>query len=882
MPTKKPTDPLSTYRAKRSAEATPEPFTSAEGLRPGQFVVQKHAARRTHYDLRLEWNGTLWSWAVPNGPSLNPADKRLAVHVEDHPVEYADFEGVIPKNNYGAGAMIVWDKGTWVPLVDPDQGLVSGKIHFELHGYKLHGEWELIRPNGSRSGGKPNEWLLFKKKDAWAVPKNPPPFDERSILSGLTVEELGQGDTRAEEVRATLDRLGAPRRPVDPESVEFMLAETAPGPFSSDDWIYEIKYDGFRLLAARKADGSAGLYHRSGTDVTFLYPDLARAVKTFPYDNMIIDGEVVVLNEAGHPDFQRLQKRAMLKRRADIEPATVALPATLFAFDLLAFEDYDLRPLPLLERKALLKMLLPPAGPIRYADHVEGQGEALYDQVSALGLEGVLAKRRDVPYRAGRSPHWLKVKADRHGDFAVCGFSEPKGVRTGIGALHLALLVNGRFAYAGRVGTGFSDQLLQELRDDMEPVKGSPPKDVKNFPRGKGHWWVEPRWVAEVRYKTWTSEGLLRHPVFIRLRADKRVEECVGEGVFGGEVDPESIAPTVDDAAVPPGDEAPAEKPAAKATWPGKVPRKSKGVVETTPAPGSPPAVTRPEKMLWPDDGYTKGDLVAYYDAVSPWLLPYLRERPLVLTRYPDGISGKSFYQKNAPEYVPQWLRTETIWSESAGKEIEYFVCDTREMLLYLANLGTIPLHVWPSRVGTIQNPDWSIIDLDPKGAPFEQVVRLARATHDLCRDMGLEPFIKTSGSTGLHVLIPLGGQCTFEQSRMLANLLALILEQENRAIATTTRTISARGGKVYLDYLQNRHGQLLVAPFSVRPLPGAPVSMPLTWEEVDDRLEQGAFTIRTVPERLSKMKEDPLRRVMTERPDLRSALGKLEQRLRG
>jgi bifunctional non-homologous end joining protein LigD len=899
MATRKPTPSrrLETYRAKRSAESTPEPFGTPSVERPRLFVIQKHAATRLHYDFRLEWGGTLWSWAIPNGPSYDPKEKRLAVQVEDHPVEYADFEGIIPKDNYGAGAVIVWDRGTWTPHEDPDTGLASGKLHFDLHGYKMHGEWILVRTQRS-----PKDWLFFKKSDAYSTANATKTLDERSILSGMTLEELRDGSTRAPAVRALLEKHGAPRRRVDPDKLKPMLAETADAPFSASGWIFELKYDGYRLLASRNDDGTAKLAYRSGLDATWLFPELARAVAALPYSGVVLDGELVVLNEQGRPEFQRLQKRARLRRRPEIERATVESPVTLFVFDLLAFEDFDLRGLPLVERKAVLRELLPASGPLRYSDHVEERGKEMFEQVRNLGLEGVLAKKADSTYQMRRSPHWLKVVADRNGDFAIVGFTDPQGARAGLGALHLAAMEGQSLAYCGSVGTGFDDSMLEELRATLEPLCVAKPPCTGEVPKTRGNHWVRPKLVAEVRYKTFTDDRHLRHPVFVRLRDDKRPEDCVhplardmpeveaqGSDGSDGSTDEKAGESGRRQATAARGAHAPAAKsgPPAKSVPPTKSAPSTKSAAgpPTKPAAGPPEPerevhFTRPEKIFWPAEKYTKGDLIEYYRAISPWLLPYLRDRPLVVTRYPDGIEGKSFYQKNAPDFVPDWIRRERIWSEHSEREIEYFVCDDVETLLYIANMGTIPLHIWSSRATRIQHPDWCILDLDPKGAPFANVVRLALVLGELCEEIGLPAYVKTSGSTGLHVLVPLGGMCTYEQSRQLAGLLVRLVNQENPDISTIARALGARRGKVYLDWLQNRHGQLLAAPFCVRPLPGAPVSAPLRWKEVGPKLEIGQFTIRTVLERMRRMKEDPMLPVLTDRPDLVGALGRLAGRL--
>jgi bifunctional non-homologous end joining protein LigD len=853
-------EPLKAYRAKRSAGRTREPFGGEAGTaaatsvapagspdwsRPRLFVVQKHSARRLHYDFRLELGGVLRSWAVPKGPSPDPAEKRLAVEVEDHPVEYADFEGVIPEGNYGSGPVIVWDKGRWIPLEDPEEGIQKGKLLFELRGYKLRGLWHLLRTK-AKGKEQTKEWLLIKRPDAWSGRDRVLPPE--SIYSGLTLEEVRDGSARAEAVRSTLVRLGAPRRPVRAAEVKMMLAETREGPFSAPGWLFELKYDGFRVVAGKEEAGKPHLVYRKGSDATAIFPEVARALPALPFEGLVLDGEVVILDEEARPSFQRLQKRALLTRAADIQRAAEELPATYYAFDLLGFEDFDVRPLPLSERKGLLRQVLPRAGPLRFVDHIEEQGEAFYEEVGRLRLEGMMAKKADSPYRAGRSPDWLKVRVDRTGDFVVVGFTAPQGARAGFGALHLATHEGGALVYAGRVGTGFSDEQLQKLREELEHDRRPTPPCAGPVPKDKGTVWVEPRRVVEVRYKELTGEGLLRHPVFLRFRDDKPIEECVREGTGGT---PELPPPLP-------------------------------SIVASKPPPERKVPFSNLDKRFWPEEGYTKGDLIAFYRAVSPWLLPYLRDRPLVLTRYPDGIAGKNFFQKDAPDFVPGWVRLERIWSEQAQREIEYFIADDEETLLYIINLGTIPLHVWASRISDIPQPDWCILDLDPKDAPFTDVVKVAREIHDLTEEMETPSFVKTSGSTGIHVLVPLGGQCTFEQAKTLGELMARVVSERRPEIATTIRLPASRGGRVYVDFLQNGHGKLLAAPFSARPVPGAKVSTPLAWSEVKPGLDPARFTIRTVPERMRALKEDPLRGVLSEKPDLARALARLAGLIKG
>lgn len=826
-------DRLSTYRDKRRASRTPEPFGGRVVAGGSIFVVQKHAARSLHWDLRLELDGVLLSWAVPKGPSPNQDDKRLAMRTEDHPLEYAEFEGVIPEGEYGAGAMIVWDRGVWIPVEDAREGLEKGKLLFELRGHKLRGRWTLVKTKQAESS-----WLLIKERDAYLDPEgSTEDYPDDSIYSGLTVDELPRADDHAEAVGERADEAGALEGDVRADDVKLMLATAQERPFSRDGWVFEIKYDGYRLLAERRGR-EAALRSRSGLDLTATFPEIARAVRGLPYEGLVLDGEAVVNDPEGKPSFSRLQRRGRITKRLDALRASVELPALYYAFDLLAVEGRDLRRLPLLERKALLREVLPTVGPVRYVDHIPDQGELVYRHVEAMGLEGVVGKKADAPYRGGRSRSWIKVRTVHTGAFAVVGWTEPKGSRGGFGALHLAYRDGGAWVYLGGVGSGFKDaeldavaDVLEELEVDASPCTGGP------VPTGSGNHWVEPRLVAEVKYKEVTDQGLLRQPTFSRFRDDLPVEECdVVPGGAGSEPTPV---------------EAEEERDLA---------------------------LSNLDKIFWPEEGYTKGDLLEYHRRIAPWMLPYLRDRPLVMARYPDGIEGKSFFQKDAPPYAPDWVRTVTVWSEGSERELSYFVAEDVESLLYVVNLGTVPIHVWSSRVESLSSPDWCILDLDPKEAPFTDVVDVALTIRDLCDEIGLPCYPKTSGSSGIHVLVPLGRKLTYDQSRSLGQLLGQVVVSERPDIATLTRSPERREGKVYVDFVQNGHGRLLVAPFSVRPRAGAPVSTPLAWAEVTHDLRIGDHTMVNVPERMERLGEDPLRPVLDEEPDLLEALGRLQR----
>ncbi|MEO6528720.1 MAG: DNA ligase D [Gemmatimonadaceae bacterium] len=856
----KAADSLAAYRAKRSADSSPEPVGTVAVIPGRLFVVHKHDASHLHFDLRMEMEGVLKSWAVPKGPSYDMADKRLAVRVEDHPMEYGDFEGIIPKGNYGAGGIIVWDRGEWVPLEDWREGLEKGKLAFELKGYKLRGKWALVKIKRSEK-----EWLLLKERDAYV--KSPgDEFDETSVLSGLTVEQVKAGERPGSALRTAVEAAGAVRSRVDPRKVTLMLADSRDEAFTSDDWIFELKLDGYRLLAAKRGSDVL-LLTRNGLDYTDVFPEVARAVKALPHDACILDGEVAVMDDQGKPSFARLQRRGRLTNALEIGQAAVELSATFFAFDLVAFEDYDLRDVPLVERRRLLLEVVPKLGAVRGLDYIVREGELMFREVAKLGLEGIIAKKADSTYAARRSANWLKIKAHRTGDFVIVGYTQPKGARAFIGALQLAEFVEGRLCYVGRVGTGMDDAMLRELIALLSPAirrdapchgmaitPGSEPLPSESIPETTTTTWVEPRYVCEVQYREVTPDGLLRHSSFLRLRDDKRPDEC--------------------------------ERRAASST--AAAPRAEPVVAAVAPSGASPAGEAKPretnfsnlKKVYWPADKYTKGDLIDYYRAASRWILPYLRHRPLVMTRFPDGIDGKQFYQKDAPEFAPEWIRTQPIWSEDSQRNVNYFVCDDVDSLLYVVNLGCIPIHIWASSVGSLEQCDWCVIDLDPKEAPFSDVIRCAQVLHRLCERIGLQHYVKTTGKTGLHIMVPLARLCTYEQSRTLGELLARVMLREVADIATITRHVTKRGDKVYLDYLQNRHGQTIVAPFSVRPLPGATVSMPLQWDEVVDGLNPRDYTIRNAIERMERLGADPVALVLDESPDLPLVLTRLSELL--
>jgi len=828
---------LERYRGKRDRMRTPEPFGTDRGhvSRGHRFVVQQHAARRLHWDFRLEIGGVLVSWAVPRGPAVDPKEKRLAVQTEDHPLEYADFEGIIPPGNYGAGAVIVWDQGFYRTTdgAEPAEALMRGKLDLELQGHKLRGRWVLVRTKR----GKGNEWLLFSKRDSRPPPPEPVIAQPASVLSGLTVDDLKRGVGRRDELAKRARAAGATATSVDAGSLSPMLAKTAERAFSRSGWLFEIKFDGVRALAQRERSGQVRLFSRNQREMTDAFPEIANAVAHLPCDTFILDGEIVALDERGVSSFERLQQRLGQTDPRAVARATVEVPILMYCFDLLAAAGYDLRPLPLRLRKELLRTLLPPAGPLRFSDHFEHEGEALFAEASQLGFEGIVAKRAASPYQATRrSGDWLKIKRSHTADLAIVGFVPGKGSRASLGALMLAWRGDGEFAYAGNVGSGLDASTIRSLLARLREATRRTPafrKTTEDIPRTAV--FVEPQLVAEVRYREVLSSGLLRHPVFVRLRDDKEVRDC------------DRV----------PAPRAPIETPATKAA-----------------PPGSGLQLTNRDKVFWPREGYTKGDLLDYYGHIWPALQPYLRDRPVILTRYPDGIEGKSFFQKNAPDFTPDWVVTRRI------EDTDYFVCNDLDSLLYVINLGCIPLHIWSARFPSLDRPDWTILDLDPKGAPFTSVVKVARHIHHLLEPLHMPHVVKTSGQDGLHVLIPLGATMGHDEARMLAELLARVVAEELPDLATIARPLTDRGGRVYVDFLQNGFGKTIAAPFSVRPRPGAPVSTWLEWREVTARLNPARFDIRTVPARV-RARPDPGRSLLEASADVTTLLSALARHLR-
>jgi bifunctional non-homologous end joining protein LigD len=843
---------LQRYRSKRDPAQTTEPFSaerkgSPRATRSGRYVVHLHQARREHYDLRIECGGTLQSFAVPRGPSLKPLDKRLAVHTENHPLEYLDFEAVIPEGNYGAGSMIVWDTGRIRYLEwSAEEGLEKGEIKFELSGFKLRGAFTLVQ-TGKRQGklevgeGQQSDWLLIKKADRFAnaeldiVEREP-----RGVLSGLTGEE----NFRKSEVEAEITALvqHVPERALTAQGLTPMLCAMDGASLQDAERLYELKLDGVRIVAEKRA-AQVALRYRNGRSATASYAEVARALSLLPISDCLLDGEIVTFDAEGRPSFERLASRIHAQKPLDIEQARASTPVVYLVFDLLSMAGRDLTALPLLERKRLLAQLVRGRGLVRLLDHIEDDGTALYDFCRQQRLEGVVAKRKQSPYRLGprRSQDWVKLKCERDDEFVVLGYVTGSGSRKSLGALCLGAFVRGELQYRGRVGSGLGDatirlllEQLPKLARDGYPGHGAEPED----PGTERATWVRPELVVQVRYLGFTEEGRLRAAVFLGMRPD---------------VDPQACT------ASPPAPIAEPEASSGSALGTGRV------------------RVTNPDKVFWPESGYTKLDLCNYYATIAKRMLPFLRGRPLVLVRHPDGIAGKSFYQWNVPQGTPSWMRRLDIADDDDRTPKHVFLVDDEDGLVYLANLGCIPLHVLACRETSLDRCDFLTIDFDLGARPFADAVRLGLTLREVLDDVGLPGFPKTSGQRGLHVLVPLGTGIPFEAAKLLVELLGRIVTARHPQIATMERKIEKRGDRVYVDTGQTGTSRTIVAPYSVRAHAGATVSTPLAWEELHAGLDPTRFTIVTVPLRAAEI-DDPLRGFDEAKPDVASALAALER----
>lgn len=876
---------LKAYRAKRDLRRTPEP----SGIRPAQgrkratgevlrFVVQRHKASHLHYDFRLELEGVLKSWAVPKGPSLSVHDRRLAMMVEDHPYDYKDFHGTIPAGHYGAGIVEIWDRGTYTPVDDAGRpiterqarnDLARGSIKVVLKGRKLKGGFALVRMKDARS---PDAWLLIKHRDAHAVDG---PYDSEAHTpakgaintalrrEGKRATARGADDGKAVKRpkakppaarSAAATARPAPQRLPPPgvrslgraaklrHVIRPMLARQRPEPFDDDAWIFEIKWDGYRAIA-ETGPNATRLYSRNGLSFEHAYPDIMQALQDIRRP-LVLDGEIVALDAHGVPGFQLLQN----------VPDKPVTPVVYYVFDLLEIDGDTLDHLPLIERKRRLRQVLKDGPYLRYSDHVARDGKAFFALLGKRGMEGMIAKRAASPYRRGtRSADWVKVKHHAGQEVVIGGYTAPRNSRKHFGALLLGVYKGGRLHYVGHTGTGFSEATLRTLAAAMRPLRRATSPFAERIRPNSPPVWVEPRLVGNVRFAEWTSDGHMRQPVFQGLRVDK--------------------APTDVHLEVPTA--MPLSRTTARRT---RAPEKEEAPNDRVLRIGGHEVkLTNQRKVYWPDTGLTKGDLLAYYDRMHRWILPYLKDRPQSLKRNPGGITDPGFYQKDAGDDTPAWVHTEPVPSKSRGTTIDYIVCNDRATLLYLANLGCIELNPWTSRIGRLDKPDHLVIDLDPgERTRFDQVVEAALATKVVLDEIGATGWCKTSGATGLHVYIPTHARYTYTQLAPFAEQLARRVAALLPRTTTVERPIDRRQGRLYVDHLQNRQGQTLACAYSVRPVAGATVSTPLAWKEVVLGLDRTRFTLRTVPARVEKM-GDLFKGVSGKGIDLKKCLRALE-----
>jgi bifunctional non-homologous end joining protein LigD len=819
---------LRDYFRKRNFGKTPEPKGRAR--RSGKklaFVVQEHHATALHYDFRLEIDGVLKSWAVPKGPSLNPHDHHLAIRTEDHPFEYRTFEGVIPEGNYGAGNVIIWDEGWYEARADTDdneetlrQELKKGHLTFILHGKKLHGEFALIQMH---KADDPKAWLLIKKGDEFASTEDITKQDE-SVKSHQKVDDLG--------ARGKLPDLSAAPKKSKPWHVQPMLATLVDEPFSRHDWLFEIKWDGYRAVTSKHKD-EIKLYSRNSLDFSQKYVPVVEALRTIKHD-VILDGEIVVVDDEGTSHFEWLQGWNK-NPNGDLR---------YYVFDILWCDGRDVRSLPLKERKTLLKTVLPKSSVLWFSDHVETDGLKLFEQMKTRGLEGMVAKRADSPYRENvRGQDWLKIKTHLRQEVVIGGYTEPRGSRKYLGSLLAGVYDHGDFVYVGHSGGGIPDDQRKKLQAKLAKLeRQSSPFKTEPKPNAPVHW-VRPEVVCEMSFAEWTEDNFMRHPQFEGLRPDKAAKDVHREKSKMG---PPGTVPS---RRVTP----PLVEPESRAfeTTGSKVgsPR-ANALREGTVPGGLPFEPTHLDKIFFPKTKYTKGDLLKYYESVAEYILPYLKNRPISLNRMPNGIRGESFFQKNNP-HLPDWVPHADIFSDSNNENLRWIVGGDLPTLLYIAQLGSIEINPWNSRVGHLEKPDWIVIDLDPDGNKFEEVIQIAQTTHAVCEEWGIPTYPKTSGKTGLHIYIPMGGKYTYEQAKNLAHLIALEVNNRRPQITSVVRDPAKRKKKIYVDFLQNREGQTLAAPYSVRPTPEATVSMPLHWDEVKPGLKPTDFTIKNALTRL-------------------------------
>ncbi len=910
---------LSKYREKRSVGKTPEPFGGRSSGKELRFVVQKHDASHLHYDFRLEMNGVLKSWAVPKGPSMDPSIKRLAMMVEDHPYDYRNFEGIIPKGQYGGGTVIVWDEGRYeasatetndVAKMDKNlrHQLYSGKLKFRLYGEKLKGEFALVKAYGR--GG--NEWLLMKLEDQYATSKDVIAND-KSVLSGKTIAEMekspdkvygqpvvkknsisknkGKKSRNAAEIISNqleevpkkkkaetqkqvyniTDLLKKSPKQVFYTTVQPMLATLIDKPFDDQNWVYEVKWDGYRALAFMK-NGKIELKSRNDKSFNEKFYPVYDTLKSIVI-NAILDGEIVVLEKNGTANFAALQN---WRSEADGD-------LVYYVFDILWYDGKDLKGLSLLERKAILKEVMPQNDLILLSEHFDTSGVGFLNEAKKLGLEGIMAKRKESVYHIHeRSSDWLKIKANRRQEVVIGGFTKNEGSSKLFSSLLVGLYEGKKLIYTGKVGTGFSAKLQQELMAQFKPLvtKNSPFDDEPDInkssrfrprPPHAAVTWLHPNLVCEVSFTEMTGDGVMRHPSFVGMRNDKNAkkvileeEQAVNEIIGKQSKEGDGMRKNSK------------EGSSDKKNYKTMLNPKDKTQVQKV--NGHELKFTNLDKLFWPDEKITKRDLINYYEQAAPFILPYLKDRPQSMNRYPNGIKEEGFYFKDVTDTAPEWAETYLYQSEADGRDRHYLVGKDEATLLYMANLGCIEMNPWSSTVRKPDNPTFCIIDLDPDKNTFDQVIETAQLTKQLLDDMGVPSYCKTSGSTGLHIYIPLGNKYNYDQSKEFAHIIVTLIHAELPDYTSLERTVRDRKGKMYLDFLQNRPHATIAAAYSVRPKPGATVSMPLHWDEVKKGLKISDFTLFNAIERMHEL-GDIFKPVLGKGIDLKKVIDTLSKK---
>lgn len=879
---------LTEYKRKRSFKKTPEPTGGKAAGDQLRFVIQKHAASHLHYDFRLEMKGVLKSWAVPKGPSTDPTIKRLAMMVEDHPYDYRHFEGTIPKGQYGGGTVIIWDEGTyepaegeWTNKKDQEKILLhqlySGKLKIVLHGQKLKGEYALVR---SSYQGE-NSWLLMKVQDKYAK-KSDITKKDKSVVSGKTIKQMekttdnvwqsnrtkkkavnGKQVKPAAAVKATTGK-----KSKFPANITPMLATLVDKPFDDPGWVYEVKWDGYRALAFLNK-GKVELKSRNNKSFNEKFYPVHAALKELKMD-AILDGEIIVVGESGTSNFGDLQN---WRSEADGE-------LKFYVFDVLWLNGNSLMDLPLTERREQLLKIIPEHPLILVSQVFESSGHEFYEAASRMNMEGIMAKKADSDYTPGiRTKNWLKIKINKRQEVVIGGFTRNEGTAKAFSALLVGVYENGTLQYTGKIGTGFSDKVQKEMMQKFEPLitdknpfesepdVNKPSRFRPNPPKATATW-LKPKLVCEVSFAEMTSDGVMRHPSFEGMRIDKKAKDVTREVAKPTETVVKKEKNLMQ------------EKKIIRAAT-GKQERKTllnpTDETQERSIGGHKLKFTNLSKIYWPKEKITKRDMLNYYYQVAPYMVPYLKDRPQSLNRHPNGINGESFYQKDVTGKVPGWIDTFPYHSEADNRDKNFMVCTDEASLLYMASLGCIEMNPWSSRVQTPDNPDWCIIDLDPDKNKFEQVIEAARVTREVLESIGVTGYCKTSGSTGLHIYIPLNAKYDYEASKEFARLIVTLVHDEIPDFTSIERPTAKRKGKIYLDFLQNRPQATLAAAYSLRPKPGATVSMPLHWEEVKKGLTIQDFTIHNAMARI-KEQGDIFKPVLGKGINMEKALKALQQ----